>query len=71
MTKWTVIARSGMRFELDRYEVYQRKTKRHAWILVNLWDRIQTRRNTMEKPHIPIDVEYSIRKLICCEIEFV
>ena len=71
LTRWTVIALSGMRFELDSYEVYQRKTKRHAWRIVNAWYRLEQRRNTVEKPNIPVVVKYGVRKLIYDAIEFI
>lgn len=47
----------GGRVYLDRFDVSQRKTKRHGWKSVASWGTFDTRRNTTDQPTvIPADV---------------
>lgn len=68
---WQFIALRGMRFELDMYTKYVRKSKRHGWKCVDFWSRIESRRCTIDKPAIPIEVKYGVRQSIISEIDFV
>jgi hypothetical protein len=55
--KWTFSwwdTRAGI--VLDRFQVMERKTKRHKFQVVSHWSRLERRDNRIKKPVVPIMV---------------
>lgn len=48
--KYRFYISDSMTLELDSYITFDRKTKRHKWVLEKQWDRVMTRDNKMDKP---------------------
>ena len=54
--RWTFIE-INLKIKIDRFEMLQRDTRRHKWRTVEIWDRLDRGRNTINPQRIVVHDE--------------
>jgi len=53
---------------LDRVVRESRQTLRHKYRTDDVWSRIETRYNTMDRPRVPENIGLEARRLFCADL---